>query len=74
MPEFISGPQYGEFYCTLQAYDAKVTDSVWEPGYDTPEVLTESVARVLYLLPIRAIAGEFKDCQQACVPWTAQAF
>ncbi|CAB1099133.1 unnamed protein product [Ectocarpus sp. CCAP 1310/34] len=43
-------------------------------GASTPEVLTESVARVLYLLAVREVAGEFSDSQQAAIPWTAQAF
>ncbi|CAB1097953.1 unnamed protein product [Ectocarpus sp. CCAP 1310/34] len=72
--EFISGPEYGGFYCTLQAYSAKEVKAAWSLGCDTPEVLTESVSRVLYLLAVREVAGEFSDSQQAAMPWTAQAF
>ncbi|CAM9757431.1 unnamed protein product [Ectocarpus sp. 6 AP-2014] len=49
LQEFISGPEYGGFYCTLQAYSAKEVEGAWRLGCSTPEVLTESVARVLYL-------------------------
>ncbi|CAM9391446.1 unnamed protein product, partial [Pylaiella littoralis] len=49
-------------------------EGAWRLGCSTPEVLTESVARVLYLLAVREVAGEFSDRQQAAIPWTAQAF
>ncbi|CAM9692004.1 unnamed protein product [Pylaiella littoralis] len=74
MHEFISGPKYKDFFCTMETYDMEVLDGAAAVGIDCFSSMTEDQARVYYLLTLRAIAGEFNDCQQACMPWAAQAF
>lgn len=77
LPNFLNPDAQPNDYATLQMYDADVIDEAATLGaslrFDAvDQSLPIGVARLLYLLAVKSVIGEYKDCQQACLPWLAE--